>query len=68
MGFLDFLTRGLKKTRSNLVVQVDGISGKLTHNTFIYRGILTYVVYVCSLCVYLYMCTLQLQLLCAHTW
>ncbi|MCI9194426.1 MAG: signal recognition particle-docking protein FtsY [Angelakisella sp.] len=30
MGFLDFLTRGLKKTRSNLVVQVDGISGKLT--------------------------------------
>ena len=30
MGLLDFLTRGLKKTRSNLVVQVDGISGKLT--------------------------------------
>ena len=30
MGFLDFITRGLKKTRSNLVVQVDGISGKLT--------------------------------------
>ena len=29
MGFLDFLTTGLKKTRSNLVVQVDGISGKL---------------------------------------
>ena len=33
MGFLDFLTRGLKKTRSNLVVQVDGISGKLTPET-----------------------------------
>ena len=33
MGFLDFLTRGLKKTRNNLVVQVDGISGKLTPET-----------------------------------
>ena len=33
MGFLDFLTRGLKKTRSNLVMQVDGISGKLTPET-----------------------------------
>ena len=33
MGFLDFLTRGLKKTRSNLVVQVNGISGKLTPET-----------------------------------
>ena len=33
MGLLDFLTRGLKKTRSNLVVQVDGISGKLTPET-----------------------------------
>lgn len=33
MGFLSFLTKGLKKTRSNLVVQVDGISGKLTPET-----------------------------------
>ena len=30
MGFLDFLTRGLKQTRRTLVVQVDGISGKIT--------------------------------------
>ena len=33
MGFLSFLTKGLKKTRSSLVVQVDGISGKLTPET-----------------------------------
>ena len=33
MGFFDFLSRGLKKTRSNLVVQIDGISGKLTPDT-----------------------------------
>ena len=28
MGFFNFLTHGLKKTRSDLVVQVEGISGK----------------------------------------
>ena len=33
MGFFDFLSKGLKKTRSNLVVQIDGISGKLTPDT-----------------------------------
>ena len=33
MGFLDFLTRGLKKTRSNLVVQVD--SGSKTLGLFL---------------------------------
>ncbi len=33
MGFFNFLTKGLKKTRSNLVMQMDGISGKLTPET-----------------------------------
>jgi fused signal recognition particle receptor len=33
MGFFNFLTKGLKKTRSNLVMQMDGISGKLTQET-----------------------------------
>lgn len=33
MGFLSFLTRGLRKTRSNLSIRLDGISGKITTET-----------------------------------
>ena len=33
MGFLNFLTRGLKKTRSNLSMQMENISGKITPET-----------------------------------
>ena len=33
MGLFDFLTKGLKKTRTSLVVQIDGIAGKLTDDT-----------------------------------
>lgn len=33
MGFLSFLTRGLRKTRSNLSIQLDRISGKITTET-----------------------------------
>ena len=33
MGLFNFLTRGLKKTRSNLVMQLDGFSGKITDDT-----------------------------------
>ncbi len=33
MGFLNFLTRGLKKTRSNLSMQMESISGKITPET-----------------------------------
>ena len=33
MGLISFLTRGLTKTRSNLVMQLDGFSGKITPDT-----------------------------------
>lgn len=33
MGFFDFFNKGLKKTRSNLSMQIDGFSGKLTSDT-----------------------------------
>ena len=33
MGFLSFLTKGLKKTRSNLSMQIDGFAGKLNEDT-----------------------------------
>lgn len=33
MGFLDFLTKGLKKTRNNISMKIDNFSGKLTEDT-----------------------------------
>lgn len=33
MGFFNFLTKGLKKTRNNLSIQIEGISGKITPET-----------------------------------
>ncbi len=33
MGFLSFLTKGLKKTRNNLSMQIDSFSGKITEET-----------------------------------
>lgn len=33
MGFFDFFSKGLKKTRSNLSMKIDGFSGKLTADT-----------------------------------
>ncbi|MEG0541636.1 MAG: signal recognition particle receptor subunit alpha, partial [Angelakisella sp.] len=33
MGFFDFFSKGLKKTRSNLSMKIDGFSGKLTEDT-----------------------------------
>ncbi len=33
MGFFNFLTRGLKKTRNNLSMQMENISGKITPET-----------------------------------
>lgn len=33
MGFFDFFSKGLKKTRGNLSMKIDGFSGKLTEDT-----------------------------------